>query len=146
MDSSYDNIADFTLVDLLGDLPPGDVLNLSEKRFEQAREHIRGKRVRTWGGRISELDHLLATYLTKMKERENSTTGGDFVRRFKERPIKPLLSHLSYLGIDVSEPLAKQFKRYILWALEYKSLKPNLIKAESVQPMPNPSPWVYNQW
>lgn len=154
MRQNYKSVEDYDLVSLLGDLPPGEVLNFSDKRFDKVRTSIGdGKRLKIWSDHKSELDRLLASYLTRIKEREVKITAGDFLRRFKEKEATVFLGHLVKLGVkledcvQIGENAAKQLKRYILWAISYKdervSNKTSVKPSETMSINPEPSPGVY---
>ena len=157
MEQRYRPVEKYDLVSLLCDLLPGEVLDFSYNKFDDARRSIgSGKRLQIWTDHKSELDFLLASYLMVMKERKVRITVGSFLRRFKEKEAAVFLEHLVKLkvkskdGVEIEENAAKQLKRYILWAIEYKDaiLNKSNIKLDSdTLIVPEPSAWVYyTQW
>ena len=150
MRQNYKSVENYDLVSLLGDLLPGDVLNLSDIKFEDERKSIGdGKRLKIWSEHKSELDHLLASYLGAIKENKVRITAGSFLIRFKEKEASVFLEHLVKLGVGkrydkLEENAARQLKRYILWAIGYKYNKTSVKPTEQPDIVPEPSPWVYN--
>ncbi len=152
MKQNYKSVEKCDLISLLSDLPPGEVLDFSKENFNEVRKSIgSGKRLQIWTDHKSDLDFLLAEYLNLIKEVR--ITAGNFLKRFKEKEAIVFLDYLVRLGVGqgdsakIEENAAKQLKRYILWAIEYKnerfSNKTYVKPTETRSINPEPSPWVY---